>query len=68
MVANLSALIKFGHLHHVNKLVVGIAFVNVSRVSREICVVNSKRRLAGTLKSCYAKGRSQITGIYTKGS
>jgi hypothetical protein len=25
MVTNLSALIKSGHLHHVNKLVVGIA-------------------------------------------
>ena len=26
MVVNLSALIKFGHLHHVNKLVIGIPF------------------------------------------
>jgi hypothetical protein len=37
-------------------------------VFREIFVVNSKRRLAETLKSFYAKGRSQITGMYTKGS
>lgn len=65
---NLSALIKFDHLHHVNKLVVGIPFVKVSLVFREIFVVNSKRRLAETLKSFYAKGRSQITGLYKKGS
>jgi hypothetical protein len=38
MVANLSALIKFGHLYHVNKLVVGVLFVNLSRVFREISV------------------------------
>jgi hypothetical protein len=68
METNLSALIKSGHLHHVNKLVVGIPFLNVSPVFREIFVVNLKRRLAGTLKSCYAKGRSQITGMYTSGS
>jgi hypothetical protein len=68
MVMNLSALIKFGHLHHVNKLVVGIPFINVSLVFSEIFLVNSKRRLAGTLKSFYAKGRSQITEMHTKGS
>ena len=68
MVANLSALINPGHLHHVNKLVVGIAFLNVSQVFREIFVVNPERRLAGALKSCDAKGRSQITGMCMKGS
>jgi hypothetical protein len=68
MVTNLSALIKSGRLHHVNKRVVGIVFLNVSQVFREIFVVNPKRRLAGTLKSCDAKGRSQITGMYMKGS
>ena len=67
MVTNLSALIKSGHLHHVNKSVVGIPFLNVSQVFREIFVVDPKRRVAGTLKSCYAKGRSQVTGMYTKG-
>ena len=68
MVTNLSALIKSGRLHHVNKLVVGIAFLNVTQVFREIFVVNPERRLAGTLKSCDAKGRSQITGMCMKGS
>jgi hypothetical protein len=68
MVANLSTLIKSGHLHYVNKLVVGIPFLNVSQVFREIFVVNPKRRLAGTLKSCYVKGRSQIMGMYIKES
>ena len=68
MLANLSALMKSGHLHHVSKLVVGVPFLNVSQVSREIFVVDPKHRVAGTLKSCYAKGRSQVTGMYTKGS
>ena len=68
MVTNLSALIKSGRLHHVNQLVVGIAFLNVSQVFREIFVVNPERRLAGALKSCDAKGRSQITGMCMKGS
>ena len=54
-----------GHLHHINKLVVGITCLNVSRVFREIFVVNPKRRLAGTLKSCYAKGRAPITATKT---
>jgi hypothetical protein len=67
-VTNLSALIKPGHVHHVNKLVVGIAFLNVSQVFREIFVVNPERRLAGTLKNCDAKGRSQITGMCMRGS
>ena len=51
MLANLSALIKSGHLHHVSELVVGVPFLNVSQVFREIFVVDPKRRLAGTLKS-----------------
>ena len=54
-----------GHLHHINKLVVGITCLNVSRVFREIFVVNPKRRLAGTLKSWYAKGRAPITATKT---
>ena len=54
-----------GHLHHINKLVVGIPWLNISRVFREIFVVNPKRRLAGTLKSCYAKGRAPITATKT---
>ena len=54
-----------GHLHHINKLVVGITCLNVSRVFREIFVVNPKRRLAGTLKSWYAKGCAPITATKT---
>ena len=54
-----------GHLHHINKLVVGIPWLNISRVFREIFVVNPKRRLAGTLKSWYAKGRAPITATKT---
>jgi hypothetical protein len=37
MVRNLSALIKPGHVHHVNKLVVGIAFL-----SNGTCIRKSK--------------------------
>ena len=62
----MSALIKFGHLHHVNRLVVGVLFVNLGQGFREIFVVNPKPRLAGTLKGCCAKGRSQIAGMYIK--
>ena len=54
-----------GHLHHINKLVVGIPWLNISRVFREIFVVNPKRRLAGTLKSRYAKGCAPITATKT---
>ena len=54
-----------GHLHHINKLVVGIPWLNISRVFREIFVVNPKRRLAGTLKSWYAKGCAPITATKT---
>jgi hypothetical protein len=54
-----------GHLHHINKLVVGISCLNVSRVFREIFAVNPKRRLAGTLKSWYAKGCAPITATKT---
>ena len=54
-----------GHLHHINKLVVGIPWLNISRVFREIFVVNPKRRLAGTLKSWYAKGCVPITATKT---
>jgi hypothetical protein len=39
MVRDLSALIKSGRLHHVNKRVVGIVFLNVSQVFREILLL-----------------------------
>ena len=58
MLTNLSALIRSGHLHHADKLVVEISFFKVSLVFREILVVNPKHWLPGILISCYVKGRS----------